>query len=153
MEVIRLEYDRNRTGLISGVRGMFLNNKEDADSGEQVLLLYAKSQASADEYVQLLADHDIIATVGDDQWEGDTESDEDENGYEGIPVLVPESCIDEAELIIADSEDALGYDFDDEGELDIHADDEEILAPSPDMMLMDDEDMSDDMVDMEDDEP
>ena len=69
----------------------------------------AHSLGEAEQYRELLADHDIPAVVGAEELERPSD---DENGparkggiSHGVPVLVPEALLDEASEVIADREE------------------------------------------------
>ena len=86
-------------------------------SGCLEVLLYARDNNKAEAYCKVLEDYDIPATIGD-QSGFDVEGSFADIAIEGdVPVLVPESLYDESKEIIAETEDALGFEFDDEGEL------------------------------------
>jgi len=95
---------------------------------EYVPVLFARNMEEAEEYCELLSDHDITARVGVDE-ELLEEADPDQRAASrrgmthGVPVLVPESLLDEASEVIADREDF--GDFDDQEEDDEDEEDDE----------------------------
>lgn len=80
----------------------------DADDlGQSVPAVYARSVAEADQYAQLLLDHDIPHVV-DEDYEPDAPADAAaRNG--SVPVLVPESFLDEARDIIAEFDEMVPF--------------------------------------------
>ena len=73
----------------------------DADDlGQYVPAVYARSVAEADQYAQLLLDHDIPHVVDEDYEPDDPAGAAARNG--SVPVLVPESFLDDARDIIAE---------------------------------------------------
>lgn len=101
--------------------------------------VFARNVDEAEEYRELLNDHDIPAMVGN--------LDDDENTprrgmTRGVPVLVPEVLLDEASEIIAeleeedefDEEDVDGDEIDDDENEDLFDDEDE-----EDIDLLDDE--------------
>ena len=92
-----------------------LDGFDTKEQDEHVPLLYADSVEEAERICQILEDHDVPA-LPDEEYE-DPEA--DEQGQQGVAVLVPESMVDEAEAILDDLEEleALGEeeeDFEDE---------------------------------------
>lgn len=85
-----------------------------AEEGQMRVLLYTGTVRRAEEFRQVLEDHDIPAVVGD---EDDEVLEPGAGGGGNIPLLVSSSSIEEAREVIAECEDALGFEFDDEGEL------------------------------------
>ena len=77
------------------------------------LLLYTRDNGMAEEYLKILDDFGITATVGNAV--GDVS--DDDMTTQGVPVMVPAASFDEAREIVAENEDGLGFEFDDEGEL------------------------------------
>lgn len=73
-------------------------------SDEYVTAIYVETPDEAEQYVQLLADHDIDAMIG-------SEEDEDlpPSMSEGVAVLVPADQLDEAAEVIADHEESGGF--------------------------------------------
>jgi hypothetical protein len=89
---------------------------------------FARNIEEAEEYCELLSDHDIPARAGLDE-ELLAKADPEHRAASrrgmthGVPVLVPESLLDEASEIIADRE---GFDeFEDEEETDEEEDEED----------------------------
>ena len=101
---------------------------ESFDDDGYVPVLFARNVDEADEYCELLSDHDIPARAGTDE-ELLEDADPDQRAANrrgmthGVPVLVPESLLDEASEVIADREDI--SDFDDEEDLEDEEDDDE----------------------------
>lgn len=85
-----------------------------AEEGQMRVLLYTGTVRQADEFRQVLEDHDILAVVGD---EDDEVLQPGAGGDGNIPLLVSAPSFEEAREVIAECEDALGFEFDDEGEL------------------------------------
>lgn len=79
---------------------------------EQVVSHFASDTAEAEEYRQILADHDIPVTLGE----------ESENG---IPLLVAEDLLDAAHQVIGDYEDELNEEDEEEDDEDNVDDDED----------------------------
>lgn len=75
-----------------------------SDGEEHVVVLYVETREEAEQYVALLADHDIEAIIGSEE-EDDVPAELDE----GIPVLVTANQLDEAGEIIADHEESGGF--------------------------------------------
>lgn len=66
----------------------------------------ARSIEEAEEYRELLSDHDIPAIIGQEEEEGKSGKPPKRKGLSpGIPVLVPDVLLDEASEVIADRED------------------------------------------------
>jgi len=75
---------------------------------EFVPAVVARSTEEAEEYRELLNDHDIPAVVGEIEVDDPDEEHRLARGRgmgRGVPVLVPEAMLDEASEIIADRED------------------------------------------------
>jgi hypothetical protein len=137
----------------------------DFEKGDELVpVVFGRDDDEAEEYRQLLEDHEIEATVGYDGLADRDDADaEDRSMSRGIPVLVPESLLDEASEIIADREDdeefAVDEEFEDEGEGD-EADEftlelDEEIEPEAVGYLDDDEDdefEEDEFLDEDDDE-
>ena len=95
---------------------------ESFEAGDEAFVpaVFARSGDEADQYCQLLSDHDVPAKVGAD--EDPLDEDEDHRAASqrgithGVPVLVPESLLDEASEIIADREDFAEFDDEEEDE-------------------------------------
>jgi len=82
-----------------------------------VPVVFARSEEEAQEYQELLGDHDILATLAtvEDVKEGDADSALRKGQMSrGVPVLVPEVLLDEASEIIADREDTDEFVVDDD---------------------------------------
>lgn len=88
------------------------------DQGDFVPAVYVKTIEQAEEYRELLNDHDIPAMVGEE------EGGRRRGVSRGLPVLVPEVLLDEASEIIAEYEEEAQLDEEDE-ELDEDEDEEE----------------------------
>ncbi len=94
-----------------------------------VPVVMARSKDEAEQYCELLSDHDIPAMVGDDD-----QCDSCPNGnnrphargmIRGVPVLVPEEMLDEAGQVIADREDVDEFMVDSDEAVGDNNDDEE----------------------------
>lgn len=115
---------------------------DSEDAAEFVPAVLARSVEEAQRYRELLDDHDIPAILGTDDELADME-DEDQRLARlagithGVPVLVPESLLDEANEIISDRETFEGFE-DDADEFDDDEDDEIALTPEEDLDLEDD---------------
>ena len=111
---------------------------------EFVPAVVARSFEEAERYRDLLDDHDIPAILGTDE-EVDQMGDEDRRLARrrgithGIPVLVPETLLDEASEIISDRE-AFEIFQDEEDEFDEEEEDEELELPGREEFALDDED-------------
>jgi len=120
---------------------------EAFDDDDYVPAFFARNIAEAEEYREFLSDHDIPARAGLDE-KLLVEADPDHRAASrrgmthGVPVLVPESLLDEASEIIADRED-LG-DFEDDEESDECDDDESFGLGQIDYGLLDGEDDGED---------
>jgi cobalamin biosynthesis protein CobT len=101
---------------------------ESFNKDDYVAAFFARNIDEAEEYCELLCDHDIPARAGLDE-ELLAEADPDHRAASrlgmthGVPVLVPESLLDEASEIIADREDF--DEFEDEEEPDEQEDEED----------------------------
>lgn len=97
--------------------------------GSYVPAFFARDQEEAEEYCELLSDHDIPArceTDGDSLADADEDAGTDADAEQraagrrgithGVPVLVPESLLDEASEVIADREDFADFDDEDDEE-------------------------------------
>jgi hypothetical protein len=119
----------------------------EAESGDFVPAFFARDLAEAEEYCELLSDHDIPARAGVDEELAQADSEQRVAGRRGmthgVPVLVPETLLDEASEVIADREDLADFE-EDELEEDEDEDDEEGqeygLAATADGEAADDED-------------
>jgi hypothetical protein len=100
----------------------------EAESGEFVPAFFARDLHEAEEYCELLSDHDIPARAGVDEELAQGDSEQRVAGRRGmthgVPVLVPETLLDEASEVIADREDLAGFE-EDELEEDEDEDDED----------------------------
>lgn len=94
----------------------------DGEMGDFVPAVFARSLEEAEDYRQLLDDHDIPAIIGDEGPSADAEGKPAPRaGFShGLPVLVPEALLDEAGEVIAerDETDAFGLVEDDDEEED-----------------------------------
>lgn len=119
----------------------------DETGDELVPAVYARSLDEAEEFQQLLEDHDIEASVGSE----DETPEVSERLGRGVPVLVPEALLDEASEIIADHEDSDEFSTEDDEDFEDDEDDEDELDLEPDaegeMLLEGDEDDEDDLDD------
>jgi len=121
----------------------------EADETDFVPAFFARDLDEAEEYCDLLSDHDIPARAGADSGLPDSEEAEQQLAGQrgmthGVPVLVPESLLDEASEVIADREDF--PDYDDEEDEEDEDDDELELAE------LDEDDADDDYIDEEEDD-
>ncbi len=94
----------------------------DEDYTGFVPAVIARSAEEAEQYCELLNDHDIPSLVGNDEIDLDEKnSPKIAHGGEithGVPVLVPEAMLDEASEVIADREDLDEFSLgDDEDEI------------------------------------
>ena len=134
-----------------------------------VPVFFARDRSEADLYCELLSDHDIPARTGEDDvaiGEMDVEHllASQRGMTHGVPVVVPETLLDEASEVIADREDFTEFD-EDEGAV-VEDDDEDKIAMvdlvPDDELLVDDEDEDEEedsflgdakgLVDLDDDE-
>ena len=87
--------------------------KDESDAGigadeEYVPAAFARCHEEAELYLELLRDHDIPALISD---EVEAESEDDEAPpprpgiTHGVAVLVPESLLDEAGIVVAEQDD------------------------------------------------
>ena len=95
------------------------------DLSDFVPAVVARSADEAEQYRELLDDHDIPAIIGTDE---DLPAEEDGEGarpdpivVRGVPVMVPETLLDEASKIISDRQEFNGFslgedEFEDEDE-------------------------------------
>lgn len=92
-------------------------NSESREEEEDFLpVVYARSADEAQEYQQLLEDHDIPVKIGDEDDESQSGKDKKKRAV-GIPLMVPEDRLDEASDIIANQEEEVedeDEDFDDD---------------------------------------
>ena len=101
----------------------------ETEGDDFVPALLARDLAEAQEYCDLLSDHDIPARVGvDDEPLEEGSSEQRLAGRRGmthgVPVLVPETLLDEASEVIADRDDFSDFDEDDEDDDDEDEDDD-----------------------------
>lgn len=87
----------------------------EGDGEEFVPAVVARSETEAEEYAELLSDHDIPAVVGDEE-DVPKENSAARRISRGVPVLVPEALLDEASEVIADREDLTPFSEDEEDE-------------------------------------
>ena len=106
-------------------------NQQDIHSEDDfVPVVYARDEEDADQYRQLLEDHDIEVVLGDEDWEGLAVDELDPGGSrQGLPVLVHATFLEEATEIIADREDDEGFVAEDEEAVHEVEDDDFDLAP------------------------
>jgi len=126
----------------------------DADDlGEYTPAVYARSVAEADQYAQLLLDHDIPHLVDEDYEPEEPEESPAVKG--GVPVLVPESLLDEAQDIIAEFDEMAPYTDEDDQPAGGDYQDEDDYSPldvgGEDALLVEDEEEEDGDVDVGDD--
>jgi len=93
--------------------------EDEVFDDDYVPALFARNMEEAEEYCKLLDDHDIPARAGVDEAmledaDPDQKAAERRGMTHGVPVLVPESLLDEASEVIADREGFAGYDEEDE---------------------------------------
>lgn len=100
--------------------------------------LFARDIEEAEQYRELLSDHDIPARAGPDDELADPDADDAEHRLagrrgitHGVPVLVPEALLDEASEIIADREEFAEFDEEDD-DLDEDEDEDELIELDPD---------------------
>ncbi|MCJ7543551.1 MAG: hypothetical protein MUP47_03130 [Phycisphaerae bacterium] len=99
----------------------------DGELGDFVPAVFARSIEEAEEYRQLLDDHDIPAIVGgDDRPAGATGQPPQPKVFSrGVPVLVPEAMLDEAGEVIAERDETDTFGLQEEEEED---EEDEIFA-------------------------
>jgi len=111
----------------------------DAEEGDFVPAFFARTIEEAEEYCELLGDHDIPARCGldDAAAEGDSEqrTAKSRGMTRGVPVLVPEQLLDEASEIIAEREEF--SDFDEQDDEDEEEEEEEEEADEDEFGLDD----------------
>ncbi|MHC4294464.1 MAG: hypothetical protein ACYSTL_02640 [Planctomycetota bacterium] len=111
-------------------------DEEFVHSGEEyadfVPVVVVHSPEEAEEYRELLSDHDIPAVVDDGESVSgnETRAGQKRTVSRGVSVLVPEVLLDEASEIIADREDLDEFRVDDEDDED--EDEEFDLEEAPD---------------------
>lgn len=87
--------------------------RSDGDVQDKLVpAVFARSLAEAEVYRQLLEDHDIPASVAGDDVEHLGEGVPEMT--HGVPIMVPEPMLDEAGEVIADREDLVPFQSDDE---------------------------------------
>ena len=91
----------------------------EADHSGFVPACFARNMDEAEDYCGLLSDHDIPARAGVDEDLLDERDPEHEVASKrgmthGVPVLVPETLLDEASEVIADRDDFVDFDDDEE---------------------------------------
>ncbi|NQU75594.1 MAG: hypothetical protein HQ546_04665 [Planctomycetes bacterium] len=114
---------------------------DNSNLAEYIPVVYARDDEQAEQYKDILTDHDIIAIIGvDEHGEGISKTD-------GIPVLVPRDMANEAEEVIEKYEEMDGIvvnsdEFEDKDEND---DDEDVsLVPlDADDLFLEEEDEDD----------
>lgn len=140
-----------------------MSSEDREQYSDFVSVVVARSVEEAEEFCDLLNDHDIPAMVGDGGSQGKEEAvrscPQSKGTARGVPVLVPEVLLDEASEVIADREDSDEFrvvdekddDQDEEDEFDFE---EEVIDPSLLESADDEKDLSvdDDSEDPEDDE-
>jgi hypothetical protein len=119
---------------------------------------FARDQEEAQQYRELLEDHDIPAIVGQE----DLGVDQDETLEvsskrmpRGVPVLVPEVLLAEAGEVIADRDDAGGLQVDQDADLEDEEDEFEFTEgpdEKPNLDVNNDEFLEDEGIDQDDDE-
>ncbi len=93
------------------------NKAFDASSeyNDYVTAVVARNRGEAEQYRNLLSDHDIPAVVDEEELDKTEESPPRSKGIiRGVQVLVPEVLLDEASEVIADREDAEDFGVDSE---------------------------------------
>ena len=120
-----------------------------------VPVVVAHSADEAEQYCELLSDHDIPAMIGDDGLAADADNETCPNPKScisrGVSVMVPEALLDEASEIIADREDLDEFRIDDDD--DENDDDEDFeLEEESGIEAGEDPDSEEDLFFEEDDE-
>ncbi len=87
-----------------------ITDREDDDLGDYVPVAYARSADEADWYCQVLEDHDIPARADEDYAPPPPVA--GQPVLPGLPVLVPESMLEEARGVIAEVEGMEVFDAD-----------------------------------------
>jgi hypothetical protein len=101
----------------------------DGELGDFVPAVFARSLEEAEDYRQLLDDHDIPAIVGDEGTGNKTGRPALRKGFSrGVPVLVPEALLEEAGDVIAERDETDAFGREDETE---EEEDEEVLGLEP----------------------
>ena len=123
-------------------------DSENLGDDDYVPAFFARNITEADEYCELLSDHEIPARAGLGE-ELLVEADPEHRAASrrgmthGVPVLVPESLLDEASEVIADREDLSNFEIDDEADDDCDDDEEPFGLGQVDDALLDDDDDDD----------
>ncbi len=121
----------------------------EAEESQYVPAFFARHVDEADEYCELLHDHDIPARAGledevIEEMDAEHVAAAQRGMTHGVPVLVPESLLDEASEIIADRQDLSEFDeLDEEDEEDEDEEDDTFdlsEIDEPDEDFLDDED-------------
>ena len=122
------------------------SDKKDMGSPEEyaefVLAVLARNQAEAEQYRELLNDHDIPAVIRAETAEVVKTGEPDEQAdaadppprrqmTHGVPIMVPDAMLDEASEIIADREEFAEFDEEDD-DLDEDEDEDELIELDPD---------------------
>ena len=94
------------------------NDKSESSFQEELVpAVFARSAKEAEQYRQLLEDHDIEAIIGGEDFEARINVEAVQGGRaHGLPVLVPETCLDEAGEVIANREDLDEFDLNDKAD-------------------------------------
>ena len=116
-------------------------NPQPDEHGDYVPVLFVRMPAEADEYVELLNDHDIPAVVADRDAEEGKPFVVPQSPGRGIPVLVPENLLDDASEVIADREDLDEFGEGEEDDVEDDEDEEDfgLGEVAPDDLLGDEE--------------
>ena len=131
---------------------------ESFDKDDYVVVFFAKSIVEAEEYCELLSDHDIPARAGlDEEFLGEVDPEHraaSRRGMtHGVPVLVPESLLDEASEVIADREDFDEFEDDEDADEEEDEDEEDFgIGEVAEAGLLGDVDDDDDEDDEDDEE-
>ncbi|MGB2822186.1 MAG: hypothetical protein WBF17_14475 [Phycisphaerae bacterium] len=128
----------------------------EAGESDFVPAFLARDLEEAEEYCELLSDHDIPARPGVDDGVASEAGGEqrlaDRRGLtHGVPVLVPEALLDEASEVIADREEFSEFDEDDEEVEDDDDDELELTSLDADEAFIED-DEDDELADDDDDD-
>jgi len=104
-----------------------------------VAVVFARDENEAEQYCELLEDHDIPAIIGDEKM-GEADEGAAKGAVpaisRGVPVLVPEILLDEAGEVVADHDDTGDFQFDDDDD-ELEDDDEFEFTQSPDGHIID----------------
>ncbi len=119
------------------------------DKTELVPVVFARDGEEAQRYCELLADHDIVGIVANDGVETEdvevrSNAGEGIGMTRGVAVLVEDTMLDEAGLVIADREDLAEFQFGEEDEAE-EDDDELDFAQGIDLELDGDDTETDDV--------